>query len=887
MSLTSGTRLGPYEILAPLGAGGMGEVYRARDSRLDRIVAIKVLPDAFGGDPERLARFEREARLLASLSHPNIAVLHGLESDGARRFITMEFVEGVSLAERLRAGAMPVDEAIDVARQVATALEAAHEGGVVHRDLKPGNVMLTPAGVAKVLDFGLAKGAAGSASDTSISMSPTLTFATAADGVILGTAAYMSPEQARGKPVDRRTDIWAFGCVLYECLTGRQTFEGETVSDLIASILKGEIDWAALPTETPQHVRDLLRRCLERDARQRLRDIGEARLVLEQRHAIGTPATAATAAPTRAGLPAIIAIGGALVLAALAALGAWALKPVPRTPSTWAELIPPAAMRFATGMGGHEAVSRNGRWLVTAVVDSAGTRRLCVRDLETGGVRVLAGTEDASYPFWSPDARSLGFFVPGKLMRLDLESGAAFMLTPAPDGRGGDWNRDQNIVFAPSSSGGLSVVSANGGGVRVLVPDSSRDSHRFPHILPDERHFVVGRYDSTLGFTLEVRSMDGGTPRPLPVGKNVMANAYFMEGHLFYCEDFVLRARPFDPSRMRFTGDAVTVSTPVNMVPPRGRGGFSAGGEGGTLVFSPGRAQGQDRLVERDRTGRVVRSIDPKGGLEDLCLSPDGNRLLWSQRSTSGGADRDVWIHDLARGTSVRMTFTGENDDAVWSPDGKRMAWACPDGIRTRDASGAGNESSVLQSKADMTPSQWTPDGRTLLFTTGSTGQNIRDTVWALDLTTGVATEVLKGEAGNTRHAQVSPDGRWIAFTSQQSNRPEVYVMDYPGLKGRWQVSTQGGKAPRWRRDGAELLFLDIDSQVVAVTVAAAESSLVLGLPTVLFKTDMGMHALNRAHSWDVDATGKRFFMLEPLQQADERPPLILVRGWRAPTRSK
>jgi predicted Ser/Thr protein kinase len=326
MALAAGDRLGLYEIVAPLGAGGMGEVYRARDTRLDRVVAIKVLPEAFAEDPERLARFEREARLLASLNHPNIAALHGLEIDGGRRFIAMEFVDGVSLAQRLASGALPMDEALDVARQVATALEAAHDGGIVHRDLKPGNVMVRPDGTVKVLDFGLAKGVVGSASDSSLSMSPTRTNAMTGDGMILGTAAYMSPEQARGKPVDRRADIWAFGCVLFECLTGRQAFEGETVSDLIASILKGGIEWTALPAATPPRVRTLLERCLERDARQRLRDIGEARLVLEQPGSAEAPA-AAPAVPARAPLPIAALVGGALLLAAIASFAAGRSSP--------------------------------------------------------------------------------------------------------------------------------------------------------------------------------------------------------------------------------------------------------------------------------------------------------------------------------------------------------------------------------------------------------------------------------------------------------------------------------------------------------------------------------------------------------------------------------
>jgi Tol biopolymer transport system component len=885
MTIANGTRLGPYEILGPLGAGGMGEVYRARDNRLDRVVAIKLLPDAFAADPERLARFEREAKLLASLHHPNIAVIHGLEEDAGRRFIAMEHVEGSSLAQRLESGPLPVDEALDVARQVATALEAAHEGGVVHRDLKPGNIMLTPSGTAKVLDFGLAKGVAGSPSDVSLSASPTMTYAATAAGAVLGTAAYMSPEQARGKPVDRRTDIWAFGCVLFECLTGRQVFEGETVSDLIASILKGGIEWEALPADTPQRVRELLRRCLERDPRQRLRDIGEARLMLEQPHA-APQAAAAAGVPLdgRRGWPAPLALGLALALAALAAAAAWVLRPVPAPPTSWTDLAPPSGQRFDGRYGGHMALSPDSRWLAMVVLDTVGTARIAVRDFQTGGTKVVAGTEGALYPFWSPDSRSLGYFTPGRMLRLDVDGGAITTLAPAAEGRGGAWNREGQIVFAPTSTGGLSLVSANGGDVRVLIPDSLRGGYRFPHFLPDGRHFAVGYFESLTTVAVEVRSLAGGEVRQVPLGGNISGNVHYADGLLFYQQERSLRARPFDPARVAFTGEAMTLASDISFAGPRARADYTVA-PGGAVVFRPGQEGTLDQLVVRDRGGRLLARVDAKGSAEDLALSPDGRSVVWALNSSTAGQGADLWVYDFDRETSVRLTFGGRDDDPVWSPDGRRIAWMGAGGIRVKAANGAGDESVLLDNARDMLPTQWTSDGRSILFVVSS-GRLSNDAVHLLDIPSGKSSPLLEREVGHVRWGQVSPDGRWIVYASNESGLFQVYVQDYPALRGRWQVSSRGGGAPRWRRDGRELYFLDYDSGLNAVSVTPMDSSLALGNPELLFSPDMGAHSSNRNFSWDVDAAGERFFTLEPIASQTQRATVVVARHWR-PTGGK
>ncbi len=878
MPLAPGSRLGPYEILDPLGAGGMGEVYRARDPRLDRVVAIKLVPDAFAGDLERLARFEREARLLASLNHSNIAVLHGLEADAGRRFIVMECVEGESLAQRLEKGPLAVDEALDVARQVATALEAAHEGGIVHRDLKPGNIMITPAGVAKVLDFGLAKGATGSPSDTALSASPTMTYAATAGGVILGTAAYMSPEQARGKPVDRRTDIWAFGCVLYECLTGKQTFEGETVSDLIASILKGEIDWSALPAETPLRVREMLRRCLERDPRQRLRDIGEARLILEQPHAVSAPA-AAPAPDAPRGLPVSLAIAGAIALAALAGLAGWVIKPAPRPPTTWAHLAAPEGLRFFTRFGGNMALSDDGRWLATMAADTSGTRRILLCDFETGGTRLIAGSEEANYPFWSPDGRSLGAFKDGKLVRFDVEGGATTVLAAATDGRGGTWSRQGIIVFAPSPNGGLSVVPASGGEVRVLVPDSLALGYRYPHFLPDSRHFVCAYHDSTGGVVMEIRSLAGGRPRPLSLGSNISGNGYYANGWFYYWQERALRARPFNLGRQTLSGDAVTVASDVAAVGPRARADIAVAANG-VIFYRQSLGTGGDQVVARARGGGILSRIEFNDYIDDLQLSPDGRRLALSMRP-AGAGQVDVWTYDLERGASLRLTFAGEDDDPCWSPDGQRVAWQGPQGIRVKSANGAGSETVILKTSSDILPSQWTSDGKTVLFTASNARSRGLEAIWAVDVDGGAAREILGGLAANARQAQLDPDRRWIAYSSNESRRFEVYIQDYPGLRSRWQISTRGGAAPRWRRDGRELFFIDNDGRVMVARLDIRDSSLTVGNPELLFETQMGPHAANRSSAWDVDATGSRFYSLEPRLQQVERQPMVVVRNWR------
>ena len=674
-------RIGAYPIERELGRGGMGIVYLGRDARLDRPVAIKVLPEAFAGDPERLARFEREARLLASLHHPNIAGIHGLEEAGGRRLLVLEYVEGPTLSERLARGPLPLDECLDVGRQIAAALEAAHEAGIIHRDLKPGNVKLTPAGEVKVLDFGLAKGAGTADSSPDLSQSPTLMYATTAGaGVILGTAAYMSPEQARGKALDRRTDIWSFGCVLYEMFTGRPLFGGETVSDTIARILEREPDWNAIPASVPERVRELLRRCLEKDARKRLRDIGDARIELEEAVAARTSKSRIAAAElsavrgaARTRRPRWIYVAGA----AVPVLGALLLlRPLLRTepkPVVRLSVSEPEGASL-NGDALDCAISPDGRTIVFVASDSSGTVQLWSRPLETLGGRPIPGTDNAAKPFWSSDSRWIGFFADGKLKKVRVGGGAE-NVCDAPNGRGGTWSPGGTIVFTPSGEGPIFAVSASGGEPRqVTTLDSTRreTAHRFPCFLPDGRHFLfVALPGGSRGFQVMEGSIDGGKERPIMTADS--APVYAEPGLLVFLRDRNLVAQRFDPGSMRLQGDPVAL--PDTPAPSQTTGLRAATvSRNGVLAYMNG-AVTNSRLVWYDRSGRTLGTVPvPAAQYQLPTLSPD-QRTVSVDRYT-GPNEADIMLVDLARGVGTRFTYGPRlNTFSSWSPDGSRIAF--------------------------------------------------------------------------------------------------------------------------------------------------------------------------------------------------------------------
>ena len=827
MSLAPGTRLGPYEIVAPLGAGGMCEVWRARDPRLSRDVAIKALPAAFAQDPERLARFEREAKLLASLSHPNIAGIFGLEDVEGTRYLVLEFVDGESLEARLRRGALPVDEALDVARQVAAGVEAAHEAGVVHRDLKPGNIMLTPAGHVKVLDFGLAKGGvsgAASGSDPSLSASPTMTAVAGTQaGVILGTAAYMSPEQARGKAVDRRTDIWSFGCVVYEMLTAQRVYDGETVSDMVARILEREPEWSALPANTPPRLRSLLKRCLTKDARLRLRDIGEARLELEA-IAAGDHGVAPVTAAARRVAPAwalpVVALVAALALGY--AFAPWRAHP---TDGRLVRFSIPAPAGTTFNNPAEAEVSPDGSAIVFDASDSLGVSRLYMRSLANPESRVVPGTEKAGLPFWSPDGRSLGFFADGKLRRVALDGGAPADLCDAPDARGGTWSRSGVIVFAPNNQGGLERVPENGGAPATLTtPDPARHErgHRYPQFLPDGRHFLFVAIGTDAAYTTYVGSIDGGKPSEVCTGGSMARDTD--TGQLLVLDSGVavsqrrLLTRAFDARRGRASGDARLV---LDHVYADNFGYLNAStGPGQTLVVQHW-SDPHARFSWFDRRGAPLGTA-----IEDLVgsptISPDGQRVAYA------GADpMDLYVRDLATGVSTRLTFENRlTSNPTWSPDSKRIAFArvSPSQgweMRAKNADGSGPDSLVFHGPGLFSfPAAWSHDGKWILARCTDAAGNYD--LWKIPMDGAGKPEPYQHTPEQEGGGSFSPDDHWIAYTTSEAGKTSLFVQSFPTPGSKYQVSVDDLAGGGWDTHDGMLIAVSTQGDLFEVDVSTA-----------------------------------------------------------------
>ncbi len=884
MTLARGTHLGPYEISAKLGEGGMGVVYRARDTRLDREVALKFLPAGFADDPERHARFEREAKVLASLNHPNIAALYGLEHLDGQHALVMELVEGEGLDERIARGPIPVDEALPIAVQIAEALEAAHERGIVHRDLKPANVKVRPDGTVKVLDFGLAKAWEEQAAESDPAHSPTITGHHTRAGVILGTAAYMSPEQARGKPVDRRADIWAFGCVLYEMLTGRRLFEGETVSDVLAAVLRTEPDWNLLPPTLPPSVRRLLGRCLERDPRQRLRDIGDARLDLED--AMAQPAQC-RARPrsdaVRKGTPGRRWLLWASLPAALAAgVAAGVLFPRggPARAVVISSLMPPAGAEYYLGgkQPGPVSVSPDGTRIAFAARDEAHGVLLWVRNLGSPNAVPLTGTENGSYPFWSPDGRSIGFFADGKLKRVDAAGGTPLALADAPFGKGGTWSAAGTILFAPSYNSAILRIPAQGGTPRPVTSldrGHNQNSHRFPWFLPDGRHFLfLARVSGDSGRPANevmVGSLDGGEPRPLVATDN---NAAYASGFLLYTRERVLMARRFDPARLRVEGDESAVASDVAVLPGAACAVFSVS-RTGVLVYDRGTAGELEELVWLDRQGRRTGTLGPPGFYDEPRLSPDGRQVAVDKLDATTGR-QDVWVVDTARGIPTRLT-TAESDSMgpVWLPDSRHLVFRTHAGgfldLFERALGGRGGNTLLLTSDSDKEATSVSPDGRFLAFrsATSATGFDI----WMLPLNGNGRPFPFLHSRFNENNARFSPDGRAVAYVSDESGRNEVYVVSFPDAAGKVRVSAEGGRMPDWSGDGKELFFLTADgSALMAAPVTRRARTSRSARPARLFQVPF-----RNSVAYD---TWRGRFLFTAEQDTIQRSPLTLVQGW-------
>ncbi len=891
MPLTPGSRLGPYEIVAPLGAGGMGEVYRARDPRLGRDVAIKALPDEFARDAERLARFEREARLLATLSHPNVAGIHGVEEVGEHRYLVLEFVEGETLAARIDRGALPLDEALDVCRQIAAGVEAAHEAGIVHRDLKPGNVMLKNDGSVKVLDFGLARtGAAGAASssDPSLSASPTMTAAATTAGVILGTAAYMSPEQARGRAVDRRSDIWSFGCVLYECLTARQAFSGETVSDTIAAILKTEADLGALPADTPGRVRELLTRCLCKDPHERLRDIGEARVLLGAVRA-GGDALAAAPPASRRSVPLWLATGGALVLATLAVVTTLVVKERPAPPLRKLDLLADGIERewFAAPVispdGGKIAYLANGQ--------------IWMRDLKQLEPHPLTDAEDVTPICWSPDSRELAFGNRQKLWKVPVTGGVPVTLCDIPvTGRvfGIAWSMRGIIAFSVYRGGMYSVPAA--GALPSLLfdidPQTIVDFHSPSWLANGDLMYTVHwstREDSAGSPRSELEVHSAGRRIPIEtrfVRRNSQPTVT-ASGKLLYLhpnENAGIWAIGYDERRRVTTGEPWQVAI--------GATSISASNDGSLLFIKGSEVGAPVELVWVDRAGKVLESTGPAyTGLSDVELSPDGRRVAFSAVHDN---TRDIWVRALERGIDTRITFSKQ--DAI-GPH-----WLGPDRLSYRRLL-AGEQSQIMAVNADgagaplaLAPStqggeqevQLSPDGTTALRRVDDDGHGrLRISPVLADGSLGPPVPFLHftpepAVAG----VSLAPNGRLIAFATDDPGAARVFATRFPSGEGQWQISSEGARQPCWA-PGSETLYYVAGSGsdprwLVEVAIDPSQDP-PIGRSTRLFELDPAWSRTTAQMSYAVGAGGQRFLITRETPGAGTHPSrLVLVQNWES-----
>ena len=891
MALATGTKLGSYEVVGQIGAGGMGEVYQAHDTKLGRDVAIKVLPEAFAHDHERLSRFQREAKMLAALNHTNIATIHGLEQSGDTSYLVMELVSGETLAERIkREGAVPVEEALAIAKQIAEALEAAHEKSIIHRDLKPANVKVTPEGKVKVLDFGLAKAFEGDATGEDIGNSPTLSMPATMQGVILGTAAYMSPEQARGKAVDKRTDLWAFGCVLYELLTGKAAFRGEDTTDILAAVVRAEPDMQALPAVTPVKIRDLLRRCLQKDKILRMQAAGDVRIEIHEALSMSgvTEPTADDSARQLRGwrLPALIGLE-ALVVAAVAIAATWYLKPEARKPVTRTVINLPPGDQLAALDSTAIAISPDGTQLAYVATHN-GTRQIYLRALDSLELKPLSGTEgvDTNNPFYSPDGQWLGFAADGKLKKIPVGGGAAVTLCSAPALRGATWNNDGTIIFAPMTVSFLRQVSDAGGVPKGLTQINRGDAaHGWPELLPGNRVmlFAVG----TVTDRIVAQSVSSGERRDIVPGGT--APHYAATGHLIYAQGGNLMAAPFDARRLQLTGAPVPVLEGVNRA-PLGGGVQYALSSNGTLVYVPGenRVGVGERLIWVNRNGTEQALAAPPHFYVYPRISPDGRRAAVGVAE----GDTQLWLYDFARETLSRFTFEGaQNYNAAWAPDGKRIAFFSdkegPLNIFWQPADGSGGMERLTTNEYSQVPRSFSPDGQLLSYVevNPTTGYDI----WVLRVSDH-KTEPLLRTPFNESVPAFSPDGHWLAYVSDESDRMEIYVRPYPGPGGKYQISTDGGTEPVWNPNGKELFYRQGNKMMaVDITVHPTFSS---SKPKMLFQ---GPYVPTRATFpyYDVSPDGQRFLMIKLSEQTSTPTQIVVVQNWfeelkrRVPTGTK
>ncbi len=897
MALPTGSRIGPFEITSPLGVGGMGEVYRARDTRLGRDVALKILPESFAGDPERLARFKREAQVLATLNHPHIGAIYGIEespqADGpAVHALVLELVEGPTLAERIAAGPLGVDEARAVARQITEALGAAHQQGIVHRDLKPANIKVREDGSVKVLDFGLAKlqeSGAATRPGAPESMMPTITTPAATGvGVILGTAAYMAPEQARGRAVDRRVDVWAFGCVLYEMLTGRRAFPGDDVTETIAAVVKSEPDWSALPTDLSPALRVFLRRCLAKNPAERVHDIADVRLALDGAFDLEALPGPSTPQPMRRQHPAAVT-AAALALIVLTVVATRWLAPT--------ESERPAPVRrfpVSTGEASLWIANRNRDVAIApdgsriAYFAGVGTsRNLYMRALDAVEATPIRQAESFFELFFSPDSRWVAFNDESNftLRKMPVTGGPATAITKiGTEMLGATWGPDDTIVFATTQPGsGLRRVSSAGGTPSVLTtPDTARGEvlHAWPEFLPGGRALLFTIQSGVAGGDFEVAALDlvSGETKILVAGAS--SPRFATSGHLIYGADNALRAVAFDPVRLEVLGDPVTMLEGV-ITKPSGGADFSVAGDG-TLAYVAGTYAGgaARRLVWATRDGtRRPLNVPPRAYFQPR-ISPDGSRIAIEVRDQQN----DIWIWDIVRETLTRLTTDPAIDQGpIWTPDGRRIVFSSgrvsPSGIFAQAADGTGPAERITTATDGFhLPGAVTPDGGRLIYRVDAANSDLRL------LLCGERRETpLPATPFDERDPALSPDGRWIAFQSNESGRYEVYVRPFPDVgSGRFQVSTSGGAQAVWSPDGRELFYIQIaDGRLMGVDVRTSGGGFAAGIPRVVI--DGGFFVVfGQGQSYDLSPDGKRFLLIEAsgADASDTLSGLTVVINW-------
>ena len=878
MPLTPGTKLGPYEIGVPLGAGGMGEVYRARDTRLDRTVAIKILPEQFSADPIRKQRFEREAKTISSLNHPHICVLYDVGHQAGTDYLVMECVEGETLAKRLGKGPLPLEQVLKYGAQIADALDKAHRSGVVHRDLKPGNIMLTPTG-AKLLDFGLAKPAA-----------PVLTGATLTgampraamteEGTIVGTFQYMSPEQVEGKEVDGRSDIFSLGAVLYEMVTGQKAFQGKSQLSVASAILEKEpTPISSIKPMTPPELDHAIRRCFAKDSEERWQTARDLRFALE------SAVAPMPLVPARTGSrwPWIVT-ASAVIVAVAAFWSSWPQHEIEERPLRF-KIDPPPGGNFLLGVGGGNAISPDGR-AVAFVATSSGSPKLWVQALDSTVAHELPGTENAQFPFWSPDSKSLGFFANGKLQRIDLAGGPPGTLAPASNGRGGAWSSGGFIIFAPNASTGLWKVSATGGPFTPLTTVDQAEgesTHRWPLFLQDGQEFIYFSWGESMDRgSIYVASLERPLEKTLLLKASAGAAYSPARGkhpeYLYWVRQQTLVAQRFDSKKARLLGDATPVpgAELVAAAPAYIHSSISASNDG-TILFGAGSDRYQ--LTWLNREGKVLSTVGQPDRYVSLRISPDGKRIATVLADPS--AHSDLWLLELARAIPSRLTFAGAFGTGAWSPDSQRIGYHILLGRKLLEGptSGGGQEETVLESQRNVYMNDWSPDGRYLVYTQLS--PEGRNELWLLPLSgDGKPVPFLK-TAFNELQGEVSPDSRWIAYTSDESGGfNEVYATSFPTGGPRWRVSNGGGSFPRWSRNGKELLYRALDGTLMVTSVRNVSQGLQFGTPSALFRVTEPQGMV--CYPYDVAPDGQRILALVSNKASGDSPSLTVLVNWES-----